>query len=333
VKAVVMTAVGGPEVLELQEVAEPEFQQDTDLLIQVKAAGVNPIDTKIRKRGTFYPDLSPAVLGCDGAGIVEAVGPKVRQFHIGDQVYFCHGGLGGPGGNYAEYAVVNERFVSHKPNSLSFEEAAAAPLVLITAWESLFDRGGLEAGRQVLIHAGAGGVGHVAIQLAKIAGAIVCTTVSSEEKANFVYDLGVDQAILYPQSDFVEKVLEWTNGQGVDLSLDTVGGDVLSKTFAATRFYGDVVTLLAPPENTDWKTVRDRNLRVSLELMLTPMLKGLTDARSDQVKILQQCARLFDQQKLRVVVNQVLPLAEAAEAHRLIEQGGMMGKVVLAVGE
>ena len=330
-KAVVMTAAGGPEVLQLQDVPEPELEHETNVLIRVRAAGVNPIDTKIRKRGTFYPDLSPAILGCDGAGIVEAVGPKVRQFHIGDQVYYCHGGLGGPNGNYAEYAVVNERFVSHKPNALSFEEAAAAPLVLITAWESLFDRGGLEAGRQVLIHAGAGGVGHVAIQLAKIAGASVCTTVSDQEKAEFVYRLGADQAILYAESDVVQKVMEWTNGQGVDLGFDTVGGEVLSKTFAATRFYGDVVTLLAPPEDADWKTVRDRNLRVSLELMLTPMLKELTEARADQVKVLQQCARLFDQEKLKIHVNQVLPLAEAAEAHRMIEQGGMIGKVVLSV--
>jgi NADPH2:quinone reductase len=326
-----MTAPGEPEVLQLQEVAEPELKTETDLLIKLKAAGINPIDTKLRQRGTFYPDRSPTILGCDGAGVVEAIAPGVRQFHIGDEVYFCHGGMGGSTGNYAEYIVIDERFISHKPRSLSFEEAAAVPLVLITAWEALFDRGRLEAGRQVLIHAGAGGVGHVAIQLAKIAGAEVCTTVSTDDKADFVYELGADQAILYTQSDFVEKTLEWTNGAGVDLGFDTVGGKILAQTFAATKIYGDVVTLLAPDPKTDWKVARDRNLRISYELMLTPMLKGLIDAQVDQAKMLQQSARLIDQEKLKIQLTHTLPLAEAVEAHRLIENGGMVGKVVLSI--
>jgi len=331
VKAVLMTAVGAPEVLQLQDIPEPVLQNPTDLLIQLKAAGVNPIDTKLRQRGTFYPDATPTVLGCDGAGVVEAVGAGVRQFHIGDEVYFCDGGLGGSRGNYAEYAVVDERFVAHKPRSLSFVEAAAVPLVLITAWEALYDRGRLEAGRQVLIHAGAGGVGHVAIQLAKLTGTSVCTTVSSDAKAEFVYELGADQAILYTQSDIVQKTLEWTNGEGVDLGFDTVGGQVLSQTFAATRIYGDVVTILAADAATDWKTARDRNLRISYELMLTPMLRRLLSARQDQVAILQQGARLIDQGKLTIHTGQVFPLAEAAAAHMLLGRGGMVGKIVLSI--
>lgn len=330
-KAIVMTATGDPDTLQLQEVPEPKLQTNTDLLIRLKAAGVNPIDTKLRQRGTFYPEQTSAILGCDGAGIVEAIGSAVRQFRIGDEVYFCHGGLGGPRGNYAEYIVVNERLVSHKPRSLSFEEAAVAPLVLITAWEALFDRGRLEAGRQVLIHAGTGGVGHVAVQLAKIAGVSVATTVSSEEKAEFVYGLGADQAILYTQCDVVQKVLEWTNGEGVDLGFDTVGGKVLSQTFAATRVYGDVVTLLAAAGDTDWKTARDRNLRVSFELMLTPMLKGMVEAQHAQVTILQQCARLIDQQKLKIHLTHTFPLAEAPAAHQLLEQGSMIGKIALVI--
>lgn len=330
-KAMVMTAVGAPDMLQLQEIPEPALQNPTDLLIQLKAAGVNPIDTKLRQRGTFYPDAAPAILGCDGAGVVEAVGAGVRQFHIGDEVYFCDGGLGGSRGNYAEYAVVDERFVAHKPRTLSFVEAAAVPLVLITAWEALYDRGRLEAGRQVLIHAGAGGVGHVAIQLAKLSGTSVCTTVSSDVKAEFVYELGADQAILYTQSDVVQKTLEWTNGEGVDLGFDTVGGKVLSQTFAATRIYGDVVTILAADAETDWKTARDRNLRVSYELMLTPLLQGLIAARRDQVNILHEGARLIDQGKLTIHVGQVFPLAAAAAAHTLLGQGGMVGKIVLSI--
>ncbi len=175
-KAVLMTAAGNPEVLQLQEVPKPS-PQPTEILVKLKAAGINPIDIKLRKRGTFYPDQMPAIIGCDGAGIIEAIGTEVTKFRVGDEVYFCNGGLGGHQGNYAEYTTIDEKFAAKKPNSVSFAEAAAAPLVLITAWEALYDRGRLEPGDKVLIHAGAGGVGHVAIQLAKLKGGMVATTV------------------------------------------------------------------------------------------------------------------------------------------------------------
>lgn len=326
-----MTAPGGVDVLQIQTVPDLTLQQPTDLLIQLKAAGVNPIDTKLRQRGTFYPDRMPAILGCDGAGVVIAAGSAVQQFQVGDEVYFCYGGLGGHPGTYAEYAVVNEQFVAPKPQSLSFAAAAAAPLVLITAWEALYDRARLEAGRRVLIQAGAGGVGHVAIQLAKLAGATVATTVSSEEKAVLVKQWGADQVFLYTQEDIVDAVMQWTNGEGVDLTFDTVGGNVLSQSFATTAIYGDVVTILSPDATTDWKTARDRNLRVSFELMLTPMLKGLIEAQQDQAKILRQCARLIDQKELNIHLSETLPLAEAATAHRLIEAGGRIGKIALGM--
>ncbi len=328
-KAVLMTAAGKPEVLQLQEVPTPHLQSDRQLLVRLKAAGVNPIDTKVRTRGTFYPNSLPAILGCDGAGVVEAIGSAVQQFRVGDEVYFCNGGLGGHPGNYAEYALIDERFAARKPANVSFAEAAAAPLVLITAWEALYDRGRLEAGRRVLVHAGAGGVGHVAIQLAKLAGATVCTTVSSPEKAKFVQQMGADRVIFYKETDVVQAVLDWTDGEGVDLAFDTVGGAELSRSFAATAIYGDVVTLLAPDANTDWKTARDRNLRVSYELMLTPMMQEMTKAQQDQAKILQQCARLFEQGQLKIHLQQTLPLAEAAQAHAMLETGTMTGKLVL----
>lgn len=329
-KAVLMTAAGDPDVLQLQTVPDPTITQPKELLVRLKAAGVNPIDTKLRQRGTFYPDHMPAILGCDGAGIVEAIGAEVQQFQVGDEVYFCNGGLGAHPGTYAEYAIIDERFAAHKPKSLSFAEAAAAPLVLITAWEALYDRGRLEAGRQVLVQAGAGGVGHVAIQLAKLAGANVCTTVSTAEKADFVQQLGADHAIRYREIDPVEAVLHWTKGAGVDLAFDTVGGSILSQCFAATCVGGDVVTLLAPDAHTDWKTARDRNLRVGFELMLTPMLHQMISAQQEQAKILQQCARLFDQGQLQIHLHQTLPLAEAAAAHRLMGQS-MQGKLVLSI--
>lgn len=327
-----MTAPGGPEVLQLQDIPDPEISQDREILVRLKAAGVNPIDRKLRTRGTLYPDATgPAVLGCDGAGIVEAVGAAVQNYRVGDEVYFCNAGLGAQTGNYAQLAVVDERFVAKKPASLSFAEAAAAPLVSITAWESLYDRGRLQAGQTALIHAGAGGVGHVAVQLAKLQGAEVCTTVGSQAKAEFVQQLGVDKAILYKQTDFVEAVLDWTSGEGVDLAFDTVGGETFAKTFPAVRIYGDLVTILSPDPATNWKIARNRNLRISLELMLTPMVKGLVKAQQDQAKILQQSARLIDQGQLKIQLSETFPLAEAAAAHRLLGSGTMTGKIALLI--
>lgn len=330
-KAVLMTAAGSPQVLQIGDIPKPVIQEPTQLLVRLKAAGINPIDTKLRKRGTFFPDQMPAILGCDGAGIVEAVGSGVQRFRVGDEVYFCDGGLGGQHGNYAEYTVVDERFVARKPQSISFVEAAAAPLVLITAWEALYDRGRLQAGQRALIHAGAGGVGHVAVQLAQLQGAIVCTTVSTPEKADFVRQLGAEHPILYKQTDFVEATLDWTNQQGVDLAFDTVGGATFGKTFAAVQVYGDVVTILEPAADTNWKIARNRNLRVSFELMLTPMLQGLVAEQQAQAKILEQCARLMDQGQLKIHVSQVFPLADAMTAHQLLEAGSTQGKIVLAI--
>lgn len=329
-KAVLMTAPGDIEVLQLQEVPDPRIEKDTEILVRLRAAGVNPIDTKLRRRGTFYPEQMPAILGCDGAGVVEAVGSGVQRFDIGDEVYFCQGGLGSKLGSYAQLAVVDERFVARKPASLSFAEAAAAPLVLITAWESLYERGQLEPGERVLIHAGAGGVGHVAIQLAKLKGATVCTTVSSQGKADFVHRLGADHAIFYKDTDFVQATLNCTQGEGVDLAFDTVGGETFYKTFSAVRVYGDVVTILEPdPAYTNWKTARNRNLRISYELMLTPMLQGLVAAQQYQAGILEQCARWIDEGKLKIHVNKMLPLEQAADAHQLLEAGSIIGKIVL----
>jgi NADPH2:quinone reductase len=331
-KVVLMTRAGEPEVLQMAEVPDPAILQETDMRVRLKAAGVNPIDTKLRQRGTFYPDRMPAILGCDGAGIVESVGAAVQRFRPGDEVYFCNGGIGGHAGNYAEWAIVPEAFAARKPASISFAEAAAAPLVLITAWEALYDRARLQPGQRTLIHAGAGGVGHVAIQLAKLQGASVCTTVSTPEKADFVRRLGADYPILYKSTDFAKATLDWTQGQGVDVTFDTVGGTILGQSFPATQIYGDLVTILEPDPSTPWKIARTRNQRVSFELMLTPMLQGLVEEQKAQAKILEQCARLIDKGELKIHVNRTFPLAQAADAHRVLEAGGVTGKLVLLTG-
>lgn len=332
-KAVLMTAPGEPDVLQLQDVPEPTIQTDTEILIRLHGAGINPIDTKLRRRGTFYPEQMPAILGCDGAGVVEAIGAAVEKFEVGDQVYFCAGGLGKAGtGNYAQLAVVEERSLAHKPTTLSFTEAAAAPLVLITAWEALYDRARLEPGQKVLIHAGAGGVGHVAIQLAKLKDAQVCTTVGSQEKARLVRQFGADYPILYKQTDFIQAALDWTEGKGVDLAFDTVGGKTFYDTCGAVQVYGDLVTILEPESAYgNLKTARSRNLRISLELMLTPGLQGLADAQQHQTQILEECANLIDVGKLKIHLSQTLPLSDAAAAHQAIESGSTTGKIALEI--
>jgi NADPH:quinone reductase len=335
-KAIVFETPGSPSVLKLQDISAPTIQTETEVLVRLRAAGINPIDTKLRSRGTFYPEKTPHVLGCDGAGVVEAVGAAVQSFQVGDEVFFCNGGLGGSIGTYAEFAVVDERFLALKPAALSFAEAAAAPLVLITAWESLYDRGRLQAGqvlsKKVLILAGAGGVGHVAVQLASLQGAEVCTTVSSEAKAEFVRQLGADSVILYKNSDVVDQVLTWTQGQGVDLAFDTVGGETFYQIIPAVKIYGDLVTILEPdPALGNLKAARTRNLRISLELMLTPMLQGLVEEQEQQAKILQQCARLCDRNLLKIHVSKTFPLEQAQAAHELLEKGSVTGKIVLEI--
>jgi NADPH2:quinone reductase len=327
-QAIQMTATGGPEVLQLVELPEPQPGAG-EVKVRLRAAGVNPIDTKLRSRGVFFEQALPAILGCDGAGTVEQVGADVTTLKTGDEVWFCHGGLGREPGNYAEATVIPADVARRKPAALTFVQAAAAPLVLLTAWEALFDRAGLESGQTVLIHGGAGGVGHVAIQLARHAGARVCTTVGSQANADFVESLGAELVVNYREQPFVDAVLDWTAGRGVDVALDIMGGQVFMDTFRAMAHYGNLVTLLDPGSAVSWKEARNRNLRIGFELMLTPMLADLPQARAHQGDILDRCAALCDSDRLTIEVSATLPLAQAAEAHRRIEAGHTRGKLVL----
>ncbi|MFA5923800.1 MAG: zinc-dependent alcohol dehydrogenase family protein [Methylococcaceae bacterium] len=329
-KAILMTAIGDADVLKFQDIEEPEISEATHIKVKLHAAGVNPVDTKIRRNGVFYDHALPAVLGCDGAGVVVETGSKVSQFKAGDKVWFCHGGLGREQGNYAEYTVIDERWVSLMPETFSFTEAAAVPLVLITAWGALFDRGGLLAGQTVLIHAGAGGVGHVAIQLAKLKGARVITTVSSAQKAEFVKSLGADEAINYTQDGFANAVNDLSGGKGADLVFDTVGAAVFKESIAVTAHFGRLVTLLDPGE-LNLGEARMRNLLIGFELMLTPMLRDLPEARDKHVEILNQCAQWADKGLLKPHISKQLSLQEATVAHKLIEAGHTSGKIVLSV--
>ncbi len=330
-KVIEMRETGGPEVLTLTERAVPALASPTGLLVRLKAAGINPIDAKLRARGVGAGRCLPAVLGCDGAGVVEAVGERVSRFKPGDPVWFCHGGLGGPEGNYAEYALVDEDIAQPRPRTLDFVHAAAAPLVLITAWEALYDRADLAEDKRVLIHAGAGGVGHVAIQLARLAGARVGTTVSSPRKAELVRALGAECVINYREEDLVVAVMDWTEGEGVDVALDTVGPAVFAQTVPAMAYYGNLVTILQPGPDQDWKEVRNRNLRISFEWMLTPMVCERPAARAHQGEILRRCAQWIDSGELRIRVAETFPLEQVAVAHNRIEAGHTQGKLVLTI--
>jgi NADPH2:quinone reductase len=215
------------------------------------------------------------------------------------------------------------------PSSIDFDTAAAGPLVLITAWEALHDRARLSQDQSVLIHGGAGGVGHVAVQLAKAAGARVITTVSSPQKAELARSLGADETIDYRSEDVTRRVLELSGGEGVNIALDTVGPQVFRQSIPCVAHYGDLITLLDPGTDLDWKEARNRNLRIGLVLMLTPMIRPLPEARRRQIQILAECARLIDAGRLRLQVGEALDLEQAAEGHRRIESGHTSGKIVL----
>lgn len=329
-KAVLMTQTGDPSVLQLRDWPEPVLTHPQQIKVRLRAAGINPIDAKLRRNGLLLPQGLPAILGCDGAGEVVEVGAEVRRYRRGDRVWFCHGGLGGDPGNYAEYNVLDERWAAPMPKTLDFETAAAGPLALITAWGMLLDRGRLRAGRTALIHGGAGGVGHLALQLAKLQEARVLVTVGSKEHADLAWELGADAVIDYRECDFVKAVNDLTQGRGADLVADTVGPEVFATSIGCTAHFGDLVTLLDPGQ-PPLAEARMRNLRIGLELMLTPMLRHLDAARRHQVEILEQCADLIDRGRLRIHLGQTYPLDQAVAAHTQIETRHTTGKLALRI--
>jgi NADPH2:quinone reductase len=331
-KAMLMTAAGSADALQLHDITKPELPSPHHLRVKLAAAGVNPVDTKLRAKPAYHPDKLPAILGCDGAGVVEAVGNEVARFKAGDEVYFCNGGIGDEPGNYAEYTTLHEEYCAAKPATISLQDAAALPLVLITAWESLVERINLQAGQTVLIHAAAGGVGHIAVQLAQHLGAHIAVTVGDSKKAGLARGLGAHKIINYREQDFVRETLSWTQGVGADAVFDTVGGETFLHSLNAARVGGKVVSILATPlVASNVQTTRMRNLSLCYNLMLTPQVMNLHAERIRQRKILEQGAKLVEAGHLGVLISHRLPLEQAAAAHRLIEAGGMIGKIILTM--
>ncbi|MGZ8256471.1 MAG: zinc-dependent alcohol dehydrogenase family protein [Gallionella sp.] len=327
------TAAGKIDVFHLRDLEIPEVLSPFQLRVKLAAAGINPIDAKLRAKPIYYPDRLPAILGCDGAGVVDEIGEQVTRFKVGDMVYFNNGGIGLDAGCYAEYTTLHEDCCALKPSNISMQDSAALPLVLITAWECLVEKANLQAGQTILIHGGAGGVGHIAIQLARHLGARVAVTVSDDKKAALTQALGAEKIIRYKKQNFVEEVMAWTAQQGVDVVLDTVGGETFIRSVQATKIGGKLVTINATAMTiADAQAARLRNLTLCYELMLTPQLMKLHDQRIRQRKILEDGAKLIEAGKLGVLVSRQLPLIEVGQAHKLIEQGGVMGKIIVTMG-
>ncbi len=332
-KAAVLTTPGGPDTLQISNVDLPWPGSGRDVLVRLRAAALNPADGYFRAFGPYVDNAGPCILGHDGAGIVEQVGAEVTRIQPGQRVCYCNGGIGGGFGNYAEFAVVPESQLALIPDSVDDVTAAALPLVLITAWESLYDRAQLEAEEFALIHAGAGGTGHIAVQLAALRGARVAATVSTEDKVDLVTKLGVERAIRYRSEDFAEVSREWTSGQGLDVALDNLGPEIFRKTIPLMSPYGRLVTLMGTPGDDENETAYVNNLTIHNVMMLTPMLLSLQDHLDNQAEIVRQGLQLLESGKLQVEIDSRFTFVDIAAAHRRLDEGKASGKIVISIAE
>ena len=326
-KAIIIEQFGSPETFKAVDLATPDVLPH-HVLIQVAATSVNPVDYKIRQgvAADIAPSF-PAVLHGDVAGTIVAVGASVDQFNVGDEVYACAGGVKGTSGALAEYMLADVRLVARKPKSLTMAEAAALPLVSITAWEGLIDRAKVQPGQKVLVYGATGGVGHIGVQLAKWAGATVYALVSSDKKAAIAHRLGADITINYQHQPVEEFVAEHTDAQGFDVVFDTVGNDNLQNAFKAAKLNGTVVSIVSLSQQ-DLTLLHSKGLTLHLVFMLIPMLFNVD--RAHHGEILSKLAQIVDEGKIRPLLDsKTFSMAEIASAHRHAESGQAIGKVVL----
>lgn len=305
-RAIVINHYGNEEQLVEEHVSLPEIKEN-QVLLKVKASGVNPIDWKLREGylAKMFPWRFPIILGWDVAGEIVAIGDKVTKWEVGEAVFARPDTT--RFGTYADYTIVDAELLAKKPENTSFAEAAAVPLAGLTAYQALFTHGQLQAGETVLIHAGAGGVGLFAIQLAKQAGARVITT-ASEQNRTFLKELGADQVIDYRQEDFSEVL------QGIDLVIDTMGGEIQAKSFHVLKPHGRLISIVGIPPQEDEKQITAKSIWL----------------KPDGVQ-LQLLADLLEQGKIRSIVGQTFPLTATGvkQAHQLSETHHAKGKIVL----
>jgi NADPH:quinone reductase-like Zn-dependent oxidoreductase len=307
-KAVVVHEYGGPEVLKLEEAPRPE-PKENEVLVRVIGAGVNPVDALIRsgKYAKFFGTTLPLVPGYDIAGVVEKTGAKVTKLKVGDAIYAY------PmwGGGYAEYDVVAEGEAALKPKSLNYIEAASVPLVALTAWQALIDVAKLSAGQTVLIHGGSGGVGSMAIQIAKARGAKVIATASTPNQG-LLKELGADVSIDYTTQKFEEIAKD------VDVVLDSVGKDTLARSYGVIKKGGFIATLVAEPDKAE---LDKRGIR------------GASISVKPNAQELAEITKLIDAKKIKPVVSQVLTLADAVKAQEQAATHHTRGKIVLKIAD
>jgi NADPH:quinone reductase-like Zn-dependent oxidoreductase len=309
-KAVVVHEYGGPDVLKYEDVPKPE-PKENEMLVRVIAAGVNPVDDGLRSGhyAKYFGPKPPFTPGGDIAGVVEKTGGKITKLKAGDAVY-AYLDLD-RGGGYAEYAVATEKEAALKPKSLTFEEAAATPIVALTAWQALIDTAKLSAGQTVLIHGGSGGVGTFAIQIAKARGAKVLATASTVNQ-DLLKQLGADVAIDYTKQKFEDIAKD------VDVVLDCVGQDTLQRSYGVVKKGGFMVTIVASPDPAE---LQKHGIRGS-SLSVAP--------NSDE---LAEITKLIEERKIKVIVSQTFPLSDAAKAQEQAATRHTRGKIVLKVAE
>lgn len=313
-KAAIINEFGPAEVLEITDVEKP-VANENEVLIKVKSIGINPVDTKVRAgtSGISKQISLPAILGWDISGVIENVGKNVNGFKTGDAVFGCVG-FPALGNAYAEYTIANPDLLALKPKNISFEEAAAIPIAGLTAYQAINDELKVLPGQRILIQAAAGGVGHLAVQFAKLNGAFVAGT-ASEKNEKFLKSLGVDQFIDYKKEKFEELLHD------LDSAIDAMGGEVLYKTISCVKRGGIVVCLPSSTKN-DPKAIQianERNIK-----LIWPMMRS----NGEQLAII---AQLLQEKKIRIFVDKIFTLDQIAWAHKAVETHATRGKVVVKV--
>jgi NADPH2:quinone reductase len=328
-RAAVAHGFGPAETIRTADLPDP-VPGDGEALVRIAAASVNPVDTKIRARGPAIAPPAPVVLGCDLAGEVVAVGPGVDGLAVGDRVAGCAGGVRGvSGGTYATLIAADARLLARIPASVPFRVAAAVPLAGITAFEGLFDRARLVAGQTVLVQGGTGGVGHLAIQLARAAGARVHATISSQDKAGIATDLGADVCLDHRADDFEAQALAATDGRGYDVVFNASGSNDLRASFAVAARHAAVVAIVSRHQ-ADLAPMQDKALSLHVVYMLLPMLTGVGRARHGAI-VADLLAMVADG-RLRPMIDPVrFDLETVAAAHTHLESGRATGKIVIDI--
>jgi alcohol dehydrogenase len=325
-KAMVLNEYGENVKFQESELPKPEVTGG-HVVVKIAAVSVNTVDTMIRQMGKnlpLSPDL-PAVLGMDFAGTIEAVGEGVTDFNVGDEVYGCAGGLADLQGSLAEYMLADARLIANKPRSISMREAAALPLVGITAYEGL-QRAGVQKGQKALVHGGAGGVGHVAVQLAKHFGADVYATGSGEKAKGYIEQFGAT-FIDYRTEKVAEYVEKYTKGNGFEIVFDSVGGANMTNSFEAAALNASIATTVSMIE-LDLTPAHFKGLSIHVVFMLIPMLHHYK--REEHGRILADLARIVDSGALKPLLDENhYGLTEVGNAYDRLTSGQAIGKVVV----